>query len=322
MKKLFSEINLQDFFVKYYDIRPFHNPIINKVVGNSSKILVSIANLVLPYLFSKYPYSPAPNLHENAPVVCLTSFPARINKVWLVIECLLRQTMTPYKIILYLSKDQFPNLNLLPKDLLKLQSDLFCIKLKDGDYKSHKKYWYAISEYPDRPIITADDDIIYPSNVVERLVMASETNPKVVPAIYTSIINWKDGVLLPYSKWRGWPELNCVSSKIFFGSGGGVLFPIGSLNGADDKIDNIMKVCPTADDIWLNCIVRKNGYKVMAIDSHISVPEWKNKHNVSLSYLNNTLNQNDKQLYDTIEYFKNQYNIEMFKYNPEENGNK
>ena len=53
-------------------------------------------------------------------IVTLTSFPARVNRLWLVIESLLRQSHKPDMIILWLSKDQFSNLDLLPRSLLKL----------------------------------------------------------------------------------------------------------------------------------------------------------------------------------------------------------
>src|ERR1019366_6133497 len=52
-------------------------------------------------------------------IVSMTSFPTRIDKVWLVIETILRQTIKPDKIILWLSKDQFSSLDSLPQKLLK-----------------------------------------------------------------------------------------------------------------------------------------------------------------------------------------------------------
>lgn len=44
----------------------------------------------------------------------------------------------------------------------------------DEDIRSHKKYWYAISEYPGMSIITVDDDIIYSSDTIKDLVEGSK----------------------------------------------------------------------------------------------------------------------------------------------------
>lgn len=51
-------------------------------------------------------------------VVSLTSYPARIDTVWLTIETLLRQSMKPDELILWLADEQFPSKDLLPKKLI------------------------------------------------------------------------------------------------------------------------------------------------------------------------------------------------------------
>lgn len=45
--------------------------------------------------------------------------------------------------------------------------------------------------------------------------------------------------------------------EFIFGSGGGTYFPPGSLSGSDIPFEVIDKICPSADDIWLNAITRK-----------------------------------------------------------------
>ena len=99
--------------------------------------------------------------HRERILVSFTSFPKRINKVWLVVESLLRQSYKPDLVILWLSKEQFESLNVLPARLLNLQKRGLMLKIKEGDMRSHKKYYYALREYPNYVIITVDDDIIY-----------------------------------------------------------------------------------------------------------------------------------------------------------------
>ena len=73
-------------------------------------------------------------------IISLTSFPARIHRIWLVIESLLRQSYKPDMIILWLSKEQFGSIDSLPSNLLKLRERGLQIILKDSDLRSHKEY--------------------------------------------------------------------------------------------------------------------------------------------------------------------------------------
>src|SRR5690554_3260312 len=87
-------------------------------------IVRQTANIVLPVYFqlTKGEYSiPKENQTiEDGLIVSFTSFPARIKKVHLVVESILRQTVLPHRIILWLSKEQFPTEKSLPKKLLEL----------------------------------------------------------------------------------------------------------------------------------------------------------------------------------------------------------
>ena len=122
---------------------------------------------MLPSYLSK-PYI-AEYKKKTGIIVSLTSFPARINDVWQVIECLLRQSYQPKHIFLYLSKEQFLSVNDIPIILRNLQSNIFQIKLVDGDIRSHKKYYYVSKEFPNSLVLLVDDDIYYPTDMIETL---------------------------------------------------------------------------------------------------------------------------------------------------------
>lgn len=98
------------------------------------------------------------------------------------------------------------------------------------------------------------------------------------------------------------------------GSGGGTLFPCGSLKDANLPINIINKVCPLADDIWLNAIVRKNGFNVLCANDSISVPTWIIFNNEKLSTINDGDKFNDKQLFNVIEFMRKKFNYDPFKY--------
>ena len=60
---------------------------------------------------------------DNNIIVSLTSFPQRIYEIHYTIFSLLNQTVKPSKVILWLAKEEFPNLEKdLPDTLLKLYS--------------------------------------------------------------------------------------------------------------------------------------------------------------------------------------------------------
>ena len=106
---------------------------------------------------------------EQKIIVSLTTFPKRIDSVWITIETLLRQTVKPDEVILWLAKQQFDDLNVLPQKLLDLQRRGLTIRFCD-DLRSHKKYFYVMQEYPKDIIVLVDDDMFYPKDTINKLI--------------------------------------------------------------------------------------------------------------------------------------------------------
>lgn len=295
-------MQLHDFLIRYYDYRPFGNTFLNKVIGNITKYLEVVANKVLPRYFEKnkiLPIELSGKPHIDA-IVCLTTFPKRIGYLWFVMECMARQSVLPSKIYLYLAKSQFPDDNCIPKNLIRyVEIGLLEIRIVDEDIRSHKKYWYAFPEFADKDIITIDDDIIYPTHFVESLYQAHSQHPDCVISNYWHPMKWDNiGNVKPYSEWVNLrsSDKNFETGEAFFGSGGGTYFPVGSLLDVNQPFSVIRECCPLADDIWLNAIVRKNGYRLFCLPYKYSLPEWKIKGNETLTSVNNGSNKNDEQL--------------------------
>ncbi len=231
------------------------------------KILV---NFFAPIYFfatrNKKEYSIANNKEINNKsskvIVTLTSFPARINRVCLVIETIFRQTQKPDQIILWLSKEQFPTLEILPPRLLGQQKRGLEIRLVDGDLKSHKKYYYSLHEFPNDIMITIDDDIFYRSKMIEDLYNYSCRFPKNVIAQYCKQITWNENRLSPHIMWPIKYEEIINSDSLFFGTGGGTLFPPHSFYPYVLNKELFMALTPTADDVWLNTMCKLNQTKV------------------------------------------------------------
>src|SRR5690606_28906496 len=80
-------------------------------------------------------------------IVSLTSFPARIDNLDLTLETILRQELKPFKILVYLSKEQIRDRSFLSQRLLGLEKRGVEFVFVDGDIKSHKKYYYVLRDF-------------------------------------------------------------------------------------------------------------------------------------------------------------------------------
>ena len=217
-------------------------------------IVRGIANMILP-LYLKRTHNQNMKSGKDI-IISLTSFPARINKVWKVVESLKRQSVRPEKIILWLSKEQFPKANDIPKSIRECEDALFEIRMVDDDIRSHKKYYYAMQEFPDKIIVTCDDDIYYHKDMLFNLTKTARRFPHCIIANTTKQLRYNDdGVLLPYREW------NCLISPLSLDNlvqigEGGVLYPPGCLQKIVLRKDLITNLAPLADDLWLNMIAR------------------------------------------------------------------
>jgi hypothetical protein len=225
---------------------------LNRLVA---KILKRILDRNVPRYFEKTQIQFPEGLNKQARkeklIISLTSFPGRIKDVWIVVECLFRQTYQPDRIVLWLSKSQFQGIN-LPELLIAQQKRGLEIIFVDDDLRSHKKYFYALQQFSSDIIVTVDDDVFYHENVLMSLVNAHEIHPKEVIANRAHKIRFDvKGEILPYREW----EINYKSSTPSFTyvptGVGGVLYPPGSLSLELLNIEAIKRLCFHADDLWL-----------------------------------------------------------------------
>lgn len=194
-------------------------------------------------------------------IVSLTTYPARISTVWITIASLLAQTMKPYKVILWLAEEQFPE-HKIPKRLEKMKQRGLEIRFCE-DLKPHKKYYYAMQEYPDYYIITSDDDTFYPENHIERLWDGHKKYPDDIICQWSHQIGFTEqGEFQPYNEWTDNTEDNPSYLTLAVGCGG-VLYPPGCLSPEAFDMQKIIKYALCADDLWLKCMEVLNDWKVV-----------------------------------------------------------
>ncbi len=243
-------------------------------------------------------------------IVSLTSYPERINTVSHTIKTIFNQSYKPQKIVLYLGIEQFPNKDKdLPLDLLELKNGTFEIHYCE-DLKSYKKLIPALKEYPDKVIITVDDDLIYPKKMVEELYISYLETPKYIHChritrLYENSGFFKNIPRKLYENGDYYSEairLPSVFNKL--SSGAGTLFPPNSLHS--DVLNRQLweKLAPTSDDIWFYIQALRKNFKIKVVANNywkLSIIPNTQKNalylindadncKVFLQHLNNTIN--------------------------------
>lgn len=114
-------------------------------------------------------------------VVSLTTYPARVGNVWRVIEMAANQRgiQDKYAICLYLIKSEFEGID-LPAKIKELQARGLTVKFNEENLKCHNKYFYAFKDYPEKTIITIDDDLQYNHHSISGLIKKNKEYPKCI----------------------------------------------------------------------------------------------------------------------------------------------
>lgn len=268
-----------------------------------------ISNAIIPVYFKLTRHNKEYALSQNDSqdfIVSLTSFPVRINDLWKVIESLLRQTVKPSRILLWLSKDQFPNESDIPKSLRRLGKRGLEIIMVDSDLRSHKKYFYTISRFPNKDFVIVDDDVFYNTKTLERLVQCHKVFPDCVCCNLADIILDNEGKILPYKVWKTiTAKRNDPQSCILPIGVGGVYYPSGSLNELAKDSSTFMELCPKADDIWLWAMASIEGSKFVNTENVFGYLPVIIKNNITLASTNTTqgqMNGNDAQFRKMVQF--------------------
>ncbi len=191
-------------------------------------------------------------------IVSLTSFGERAKRVHITLQSIFEQTEKAASVVLWLDEGEFTRGN-LPEGIVRAQKRGLVV----GFYRNLRSYMKIIPTlvtYPDRSIVTIDDDVMYPSDLLAGLLRHHERTPRCVLAYRAHQITFDEaGRVNAYLDWRHCIHDQPVSCSCIVPTGvGGVLYPPGCF---DDEVLNdtvFMDLCPTADDIWLKAMTLKN----------------------------------------------------------------
>lgn len=236
-------------------------------------------------------------------IVSLTTIPERIGRVALCIDCLLRQSTKPDRVILWLSEAAEPGKSRvtpggLPPDLLALQRRGLDIRWCQ-DIGSYRKVIPALREYPSAVVVTADDDILYPRTWLQTLYEAYAREPQFVHCHRAHLIGYdRAGSVLPYSQWQfGAVGYVGPSPDLFPTTGGGVLYGPGQLHPEVLNESAFLTLCPRADDVWLMAMSVKAGMLAKKVrPKTFRIIEIRFQNNRTLWEQNSLASGNDMQI--------------------------
>jgi hypothetical protein len=177
---------------------------------------------------------------------------------------------------------------------------LFC-----GDIRSYKKIIPALQLNLGIPIVTADDDIYYPTEWLKSLINehVSHSNAIICHRAHQISVS-RDGKIHPYMNWNFCVK-DCPANLIFPTFGAGALFPPNSLHAISTDEAQFLELCPTADDIWLWAMAKLNETPIRIVENGISDLDYINLNDQknSLFTINGNGGENDRQLQNIINTF-------------------
>lgn len=184
-------------------------------------------------------------------IVSLTSIPSRLGIIHFTIRSLLAQSYPAEKIILWLNdslRDQ------LPQSLYELEGDVFEIRYVNLTC-SHRKLIHSLELYPEKTIVTCDDDLMYDATWLHRLYQSHILHPQDIIAHECRLITFlAPGQPAPYAEWKTEARTDISEPWLMPIGYGGVLYPPHCLYSDVQNRELFLQLTPKADDLWFKAM--------------------------------------------------------------------
>lgn len=221
------------------------------------------AYLAVAYLRLRNRLSRSP-VTGTAPVtVSLTTYGPRLQTVATAIESIARGAERPQRLVLWLDASDLQASR--PAALRRLERRGLEVRLSPN-FGPHTKYHPFVQSRTDhdRPLVTADDDIIYPANWLSLLTAAGRRHPDAINAHWVSVMGASGDRMAAYATWERARDTAARPGNFALGVSG-VLYPPAMLAELQRRGDGFLTSCPTADDIWLNWAALRAGIPVRQV---------------------------------------------------------
>ena len=242
---------------------------------------------------------------EKPIIVSLTSYRERFSDLPKTIYSLLKQNIKPDKIILWLD-EECEDLAYLPYEITQFIKNGLEIRFVK-DIGSYTKVIYAFKEFGDSIIVTADDDIYYPKDWLNKLYLSYVSQPEDIHVHRAHRVIIENNQIIPYEKWEKHVNEESARFDNFITGVGGVLYPPNCFGKEVLRKDIFLKEAPYADDIWFWIMALVYNRKIRVINNHIKTLITTNLFRqlfMKTLYNQNRKGENDRQLNNLIKYYK------------------
>ena len=215
------------------------------------------------HLYLRNRWSKETILDPSGPALSLTTYGYRLELVLYAIESIGLGKRKPSRITLWL-QDEEAYLN-LPETLRRLKSRGLEIHLSEN-LGPHTKYYPYIDRESElhAPLVTADDDVLYPRGWLQQLIEANEANPSAVHCFRAHRMRLNNKRFIPYNEWG--PCLSTSPSQLNFITGvSGVIYPPNFLQYLKHRGKAFEHCCPAGDDIWMTVNALRGGFKIAQV---------------------------------------------------------
>ena len=257
---------------------------------------VMVFQLVLVFLLNKFGRKPV--IAEGGPVVSMTTYRKRSQSVFYAIETIAKGTIRPSRLILWIDDEEL--LNNLPESIRRLQKRGLDVR-PSRNYGPHTKYYPFVESHEsfETPLVTADDDVLYPRYWLEELVEANREYPEAVNCYWAHVIETDSKGIGKYASYKVCGSTDLSFRNLALGVMG-VIYPPSFLMILKGAGTAFLDCCPTGDDLWLHVQALRAGYKVRQIRPKLpyySFHEVPGAHQTALSFQNVTYGDgNDRQM--------------------------
>ena len=262
-----------------------------------------VARSVFNYL--RLAFASGDRLGENAKpapvdvIISLTTIPSRLSAVHITIKSLLNQDICFDKIVLWLHRDLE---SAVPSALQRLQGDRFEICYSQTT-EPHRKLVETLKQSPESFVVTCDDDMMYPTNWLSRLIESWQDHPDDIVAHMCCQIRVKNGEIQPYRTWPPVETWDYSSPSTMTLGFGGVLYPPQSLDSQVLNRDTYMRLCPNADDLWFKTMATLKGTAMRKSRNSVVPLPILGTQSISLAKENIGEDRNRTQILALIDHF-------------------
>jgi glycosyltransferase involved in cell wall biosynthesis len=245
---------------------------------------------------------------EQKTLISLTTFPARIGYLKFTLFSLIKQSIRPEGIAVFLSGEEFPDKARVLEQFSAFSPFGVRFEFVKKNFRSYKKLVHALREYHDYTLVTADDDVFYRADWLCLLTETARAHPGEIIGQRVKSVALFENDVAPYHKWK-WSKKE-VSPFNFATGCGGILYPPGSLDKDAANSALFLELCPHADDVWFYVMAFLRGTSVRKVaNGHDSIQEFDYvykriyKKVPQLLKINVDRNENDTQLRAALEHY-------------------